>query len=202
LNIDYLWYSVDSKIVLRKLPAGWNRYHFPAKTICKYVRIISKLVVVEYGKIMGVVSKQNGHPVSQKDISLICEDKHYPKEACDVRTHYSTILSLSSNQNYKTDHSFQYQQSLHPYRIRQTIPSCVLSLWGKGHRDSQLDRAYDTRPEPGEHPCVDNLSLSKTFLYKMWSYNHRKFRFVPSVLKGNPPSGILHSSVMSVYDGQ
>ena len=150
---------------------------------------------------MVVVSKQNGHPVPRKGISLICEEKLYPKEACDVRTHYSTLFSFSSNQNCKTDHSYRYQQSLHPYRIRQTVPSCLLSLREEGYRHSQLDRAYHTRSESGEHPCLDNLPLSETFLHRMRPYNHLKLRFVPSVFKGNPSYGILHSSVVSSYDG-
>jgi len=28
------------------------------------------------------ILKQNGHPVSLKDIRFICKEKQYPKEAC------------------------------------------------------------------------------------------------------------------------
>jgi len=43
--------------------------------------------------------KQNGHPVSLKDISLVYKDKHYPKEACDVRTQYSTFEKFLMTDN-------------------------------------------------------------------------------------------------------
>ena len=51
---------------------------------------------------MGIMPKQNGHPVPSKDIGFNDQEKLYNKEACDVRTQYSTLFPLSSNQNYQT----------------------------------------------------------------------------------------------------
>ena len=42
--------------------------------------------------------KQNGHPVTPQCIEFNREEKTYTKEACDVRSHYSTLFPLSSNQ--------------------------------------------------------------------------------------------------------
>jgi len=46
--------------------------------------------------------KQNGHPVSPNCICFDREEKTDTKEACDVRTDYSILLPLSSNQNYRS----------------------------------------------------------------------------------------------------
>jgi len=146
--------------------------------------------------------KQNGHPVSRKGISFICEEKQYPKEACDVRTYYSTILSLSSNQNCKTVSSSRYQRDSSPCGTRQAISSHLSLLRENGHRNSQLDPTYDTGSEPGCHTGVDNMSLSEALLFSMSPYQYREFRSVSSLLTGNPSSGALHSSVMSVHDGK
>ena len=133
---------------------------------------------------------------------FVCPDKHYPKEACDVRTHYSTILSLSSNQNCKTVSSSRYQRGSNPCRTRQTISTHLSLLRKKGHCNSQLDPTHNTGSEPGSHTGVDNLSLSEAFLYSLPSYQYRRFRSVSSLLTGNPSSGALHSSAMSVHDGK
>ena len=144
--------------------------------------------------------KQNGHPVTRKDISFICNDKHYPKEACDVRTHYSTILSLSSNQNCKAIGSSGYQRNENQCRARQAISSHLSLLQEKGHSNPQLDPAHNTGSKPCGHKSVDNLSLSEALLYSLPPYQYRKFRSVSSLLTGNPSFGALHSSAMSVHD--
>ena len=145
------------------------------------------------GKMVGKRLKQNGHPVPQKGIRFICEGKPYPKEASDVRTYYSTILSLSSNQNCKTVSSSRYQRGPSPCRTRQAISSHLSLLWEKGHRNSQLDPTHDTGPESFCHTGMDNLSLSEALLYSLPPYQYREFRSVSSLLTGNPSSGALHS---------
>ena len=122
--------------------------------------------------------------------------------ACDVRTYYSTILSLSSNQNCKTVSSFRYQRGSSPCRTRQAISSHLSLLREKGHCNSQLDPTHDTGSELGCHTGVDNLSLSEALLFSLPPYQYRKFRSVSSLLTGNPSSGALHSSAMSVHDGK
>jgi len=131
---------------------------------------------------------------------FIFPDKHYPKEACDVRSHYSTILSLSSNKNYKTVSSSRYQRGSNPYKTRQTISSHLSLLQKKGHCNPQLDPTYNTGSEPGSHTGLDNLSLSEALLYSLPPYQYRRFRSVSSLLSCHPSSGNLHSSAMSVHD--
>ena len=144
--------------------------------------------------------KQNGHPVPRKGIRFICKGKLYPKEACDVRTYYSTILSLSSNQNYKTISSSRYQRSLSPCRTRQAISSHLSLLRENGYSNPQLDPTHDTGSELGCHTGVDNLSISEALLFSMSPYQYREFRSVSSLFTGNPSSGTLHSSAVSVHD--
>ena len=131
---------------------------------------------------------------------FICPDKHYPKEACDVRFQYSTILSLSSNKNCKTIYSFRYQRNTNKCRAEQAISSYLSLLRKKGHCNPQLDPTHNTGSEPGSHTGVDNLSLSEALLYSLPPYQYRKFRSVSSLLTGNPSFGALHSSAMSVHD--
>ena len=154
------------------------------------------------GKMVGKRLKQNGHPVPRKGIRFICKGKPYPKEACDVRTYYSTILPLSSNQNCKTVSSFRYQRGSSPCRTRQTVSSHLSLLREKSHCNSQLDPTHDKGSEPGCHTGVDNLSLSEALLYALPPYQHRKFRSVSSLFTGDPSSGALHPSAMSVHDGK
>ncbi len=131
---------------------------------------------------------------------FIFPDKHYPKEACDVRYQYSTILSLSSNKNYKTVSSSRYQRGSNPCKTRQTISSHLSLLREKGHSNPQLDPTHHTGSEPGSHTGVDNLSLSEALLYSLPPYQYRRFRSVSSLLTSNPSSGALHPSAMSVHD--
>ena len=72
----------------------------------------------------------------------------------------------------------------------------------KGHSNSQLDPTHDTGSELGCNTGVDNLSISEALLFSMSPYQYREFRFVSSLLTGNPSSGALHSSAMSVHDGK
>jgi hypothetical protein len=118
-------------------------------------------------KMVGKRLKQNGHPVPRKGIRFICESKPYPKEACDVRTYYSTILSLSSNQNCKTVHSFRYQRGSNPCRTRQTISPNLSLLRKKDHRNSQLDPTYDTWSNTGRNTGRCLQSIQTIFLKRL-----------------------------------
>ena len=93
-------------------------------------------------------------------------------------------------------------ESSSPCRTRQAISSHLSLLREKGHSNSQLDPTHDTGSELGCHTGVDNLSLSEALLFSMSPYQYRKFRSVSSVLTGNPSSGALHSSAMSVHDSK
>jgi hypothetical protein len=106
-----------------------------------HIWIISELVVVKKGKTVSHQSKQNGHPVTPKDIGFSCEDKLYPKEACDVRTHYSTLFSVSSNQNCRSARFGGRVQSPDPDTTRQALSAHLPLLWPDGLRGAQLDRA-------------------------------------------------------------
>jgi len=133
---------------------------------------------------------------------FVCMDKQYPKEACDVPTHYSTKLSLSLNQNCKTVSSFLISEARISADPDKRFHSIYSLLKGKNHRNSQLDATHDTGSESGCHTDVDNLSLLKAYLYSLPPYLHRRFRFLPPLLTGNQASGASHSSAMSVHEGK
>ena len=134
------------------------------------------------------------------DISLSAQINIIQRRPAMSVTYYSTILSLSSNQNCKTVSSFRYKRGSNLCRTRQTISSHLSLLREKGYCNPQLDPTHHTGSEPGSHTGVDNLSLSEALLYSLPPYQYRRFRSVSSLLTGNPSSGALHSSAMSVHD--
>lgn len=99
--------------------------------------------------------KQNGHPVSSKDISLIAK-KHYPKEACDVRTQYSTLFPLSSNKNYRSNSYTRCSRSPHSCGTRQNkvwaeIPVIVITAHSRdefGSEDIKHFQAFAAGQRP------------------------------------------------------
>ncbi len=131
---------------------------------------------------------------------FVCQDKHYPKEACDVRSHYSTILSISSNKNCKTIYSSRYQRNTNKCRAEQAISSYLSLLRQKGHSSSQLGSTHDTGSEFGYHTSMDYMSLPKVVLHQLPSYQYRGFRAVSSLPAGDPSPGSLYPSIMSVHD--
>ena len=91
--------------------------------------------------------KQNGHPVSPKDNSFFAQEKIYPKEACDVRSYYSTLFPLSSNQNYQSEPFSRCQRITYHGPTQQTVSARVSWLRSKSLRCPQLGRTYSTRSE-------------------------------------------------------
>ena len=105
-------------------------------------------------------SKQNGHPVTPKCIEFNGKEKTYTKEACDVRTDYSILFPLSSNQNYQSTGFARCQRGAHPSSTRQTLFADLSMLRPKGLRHPQLDAAHDSRFEPGQRQNL-GYGLSK-----------------------------------------
>ncbi len=145
--------------------------------------------------------KQNGHPVTPNCIWFNREVKTYTKEACDVRTYYSTLFPLSSNQNYQSTGFTRCHRGSHPSSTRQALSTDLSMLWSKSFRYSQLDAAHDTRFEPRLSKSVDYLSVSQAVLCQMPSDQHRRSGAVSSLSAGDQPAGALHSPAVSVYDG-
>jgi hypothetical protein len=144
--------------------------------------------------------KQNGHPVTPNCICFDCEAKTYTKEACDVRTYYSTLFPLSSNQNYQSTGFTRCQRGSHSSATRQALLSDLSMLRSKGFRYPQLDAAHDSRFEPGKRQSMAYLSVSKAVLCQLPSDQHRGSEPVSSVFAGHPPAGTLYSPSVSVYD--
>jgi hypothetical protein len=98
--------------------------------------IISKLVVVKKGNKVDFRSKQSGHPVTPKGIWFSCETKPLPKEACDVRCHYSTLFPLSSNKNYRPIGYRRGNRASYPGAARQTFSTHLSWVRQARHRET------------------------------------------------------------------
>jgi len=70
---------------------------------------------------------------------FVCQDKPNPKESCDVRTQYSSIFPLSSNQDYRSNGYPRGYSNSHSSGTRQTLSTHLPDLWSKGFRGPQLD---------------------------------------------------------------
>ena len=145
-------------------------------------------------------SKQNGHPVTPKCIEFNGKEKTYTKEACDVRTDYSILFPLSSNQNYQSTGFAPCQRSTHFCSTRQTIFTDLSMLRPKSNWYPQLDTAHGSRFEPGRGQSVDQLSVSQAVLFQLPSDQHRGSEPFSSVSTGDQAPGALYSPPVSVYD--
>jgi len=144
--------------------------------------------------------KQNGHPVTLKDISFFTHEKIYPKEACDVRSYYSTILPLSSNQNYQSASFSRCQRIACPGPTQQTLSARVSWLRSKSLRCPQLGRTYRTRSEHGQRPGMDQMPLPQAVLPALPRRAHRGFAAFSSVPAGDRQDGTLRLSIVSHDD--
>ncbi len=145
--------------------------------------------------------KQNGHPVTPRGNKFVTQQINYPKEACDVRSYYSTLFPLSSNQNYQSTGFAQCHRGSHSSSTRQALSTDLSMLRSKSFRYPQLDSAHDSRFEPGNSKSVDYLSVSQAVLCQLPSDLHRRSEPVSSLSAGDPPAGALYSPAVSIYDG-
>ena len=130
-------------------------------------------------------SKQNGHPVPLMGIDFFDQEKTYPKEACDVHAHHSTLFSVSSNQNCRPDCFGRPLRSPDTDTARQALSTDLPLLWTKGHWGSQLDRAQGPGSELGRHTGLDQNSLSQSVLCALSTCQRRRFRAFSPVSAGN-----------------
>jgi hypothetical protein len=144
--------------------------------------------------------KQNGHPVTPNCIWFNREAKTYTKEACDVRSYYSTLFPLSSNQNYQSTGFTRCPRGSHFCSTRQALLSDLSMLRPKSHWSPQLDAAHDSRLEPGRGQSLDQLSVSQAVLFQLPADQHRGSEAVSSISAGDSPPGALYSPPVSVYD--
>ena len=118
--------------------------------------------------------KQDGHPVSPKDIGFNWQEKLYPKETCDVRIHYSTLFPLSSNQNYQSTGFCRCYRGSHHSSTRQALSTDLSMLWAKSFRYPQLDAAHDPRFKLGDCKSLAYLSVSQAVLCQLPKNQYRR----------------------------
>jgi hypothetical protein len=149
---------------------------------------------------MGVLPKQNGHPVPSKDIGFNDQEILYIKEACDVRAQYSTLFPLSSNQNYQTERYTRSRCSSYPPAAQQTLRTDLPWMRPTGYRCSQLDFTQDARPEHGVYSGMDYMPISQSILCALPGHPCRRFRAFSSLSTGHPSNGSIRLPAMSIYD--
>jgi len=131
---------------------------------------------------------------------FVVQDKLYQKEACDVRTEYSTLFPLSSNQNYQSAPYIRRKRNLFPDATRQTFSTDLPRMRSYRQWCSQLDTTQDPGPEHGRCPDLGYLSLSKGFLSSLPWYPYRGSGAFSSVSAGHPPDGSIRLSIVSHVD--
>ena len=164
------------------------------------IRFFSELVVVKRGKKVGYLSKQNGHPVSPKSIWFKCKEKPYTKEACDVRTYYSILFPLSSNQNCRSIGFTRRRRISYSGSTQQTLSPHLSWLRSKSLRCTQLGRTHSAGSEYGHGPRVDQVPVPQAVLSAMSGHPYRGLGTFSSVSASNPPDGPLCISAMSHVD--
>ena len=128
------------------------------------------------------------------------QDKLYQKETCDVRTQYSTLFPLSSNQNCPSKSYPIGNRSFHRGEARQTVPAHLPEVRQKGLQHPQLDSTQDTRLELCYSQDLDYLPLPQAVLLPLPRHLYRGSGVVSSVSESNYPHGLLHLSTMPVND--
>ena len=149
---------------------------------------------------MDIIPKQNGHPVPSIDIGFNNQEKLYTKEACDVRTEYSTLFPLSSNQNYQTERYTRSRCSSYPLATQQTIRSDLPWMWPASHRASQLDPSQNTRSEHCYGSDMDYMPISQSILCTLPGHPCRRFRVFSSLSTGHQSNGSIRLPAVSIYD--
>jgi len=130
----------------------------------------------------------------------MCKEKPYTKEACDVRTHYSILFPLSSNQNCRPIGFIRCQRIAYSGSTQQTLSAHLSWLRSKSLRCTQLGRTHSARFEYGHGPRVDQVSVPKGVLSAMSGYPCRGPETFSSISASNPSDGPLCISVMSDVD--
>ena len=136
-----------------------------------------------------------------EDIGFNWQDKLNPKEACDVRAHYSTLFPLSSNQNCRPDRFGRPLRGPDTDTARQALSTDLSLLWAESLRGAQLDRAQGPGFELGRHTGLDQNSLSQSVLCALSTCQRRRFRAVSPLSAGDHPPGPLYLPVVPVDDG-
>ncbi len=149
---------------------------------------------------MGIIQKQNGHPVPCMDIGFNDQEKPYSQEACDVRTHHSTLFPLSSNQNYQTECYTRSRSSEYPPTTQQTLCSDLPTMWPKSHWRSQLGSTQGTRSEHCSSPSMAYMPISQSILCTLPGHPCRRLGTFPSVSASHQSNGPICIRALSIYD--
>jgi len=131
---------------------------------------------------------------------FVSQDKPYHKEACDVRTQYSIIFSLSSNQNHQPVGITRCQRISYSSSAGQSISARLSWLRSKSLRCPQLDRTHSTGSEHSLSTRLDQMPVPQTVLPAMSGHPYRGFGAFSSLFAGNTPDGPLCISIMSDAD--
>ena len=114
-------------------------------TMCNCMNIVRMIKFLDHLRISWRKSHEIAVKTNRMDIrylhgyKFVCPDKTNPKEACDVRTQYSTLFPLSSNQNCRSNGYPRGNPGSYPCGTRQTLSTHLSWMRSKSLRSSQLD---------------------------------------------------------------
>jgi len=131
---------------------------------------------------------------------FVSQDKLYQKEACDVRAQYSTLFSLSSNQNYPAARFRRGFYRTDCLRARQTLSSNLSSLQRENLCHTQPCSTQNTRSGLWRYPGMDSKSLPQNNLSSLSAHPYRGFGTISSFCARDKPNGPLYLWSLSGHD--
>ena len=148
-----------------------------------------------------MITKENGHPVSHGDISLL-PNKTKSQEACDVQFEYSTLLPLLSNSNYRSICLSKSSGILAQDSSRQTVSADLPPMWSPGYSYSQPESAQRSRSELGFDAGLSAMPFSKDILSGLPTNSHRRSGVAPSLFPSHQTVGFIYPLPVPSHDGQ
>ena len=131
---------------------------------------------------------------------VVCNHNLLSKEACDVRTQYSIIFPLSSNQNYQSICFTKRHRISHSGSARYALFARLPWVRSKSLRCTQLGRAHRAGSGYGHSPRMDQMPVPQAVLPAMSRYPYRGSGAFSSVPAGNPTHGPICVSIMPNTD--
>jgi len=131
---------------------------------------------------------------------FVSKNKLYQKETCDVRSQYSTLFSLSSNQNYPAARFRRDFYRTDCLRARQTLSSDLSSLQRESLCHTQPCSTQNTRSGLWRYPGMDSKSLPQNNLSSLSAHPCRGFGAISSFCARDKSNGPLYLWSLSGYD--
>jgi len=146
-----------------------------------------------------MITKENGHPVSQGDISLL-PNKTKSQEACDVQFKYNTLLPLLSNSNRQSICLSKGSRIMAQSGAGQTVSAHLPFMWSQSYPYSQPEPAQRSRSELGFDAGLSAMPFSKNFLSGLSTDRYRRFGTSSSLFSSHQTLGRIYPWLVQSHD--